>query len=258
MSAQSGDVSSPVPVFVLVPGAGGQAWYWHRLVPELRARGFDAVAVDLPAADESAGLEVYTRAVLEAAGDRPDVVVVGQSMGGLTAPLVCVRRRVRLLVLLNAMIPAPGETGGEWWARSGYEAFRAAARAEAGGDADGEGGFDPFAVFFHDVPPDVVEQASAHGDPPQSSRPFEDPWPLPAWPDVPTRVLAGADDRFFPPEFQRRLARERLGLDADEIPGGHLVALSRPVELADRFVAYLRELADDARAGAVPPLQSRS
>ena len=35
-------------VFVLIPGAGGVAWYWHRVVLELEARGHEAVAVDLP------------------------------------------------------------------------------------------------------------------------------------------------------------------------------------------------------------------
>ena len=59
------------------------------------------------------------------------------------------------------------------------------------------------------------------------------------WPDVPTRVLAGRDDRFFPAEFQRRIAADRLGLDVEEIPGGHLAALSRPAELADRLLACL-------------------
>ena len=74
----------------------------------------------------------------------------------------------------------------------------------------------------------------------QSWTPMEQPWPLDAWPDVPTRVLAGRDDRMFPLEFQQRVARERLGLEADEIDGGHLVALSRPRELAERLVSYLR------------------
>src|SRR5918911_500300 len=80
-----------------------------------------------------------------------------------------------------------------------------------------------------------------HRLPPPPSRPFEDPWPLAGWPDVPTKVLASTSDRFFPVAFQRRLARERLGLVPDELPGGHLVALSRPAELADRLVSYLRE-----------------
>jgi hypothetical protein len=34
--------------FVLIPGAGGAAWCWHRVVAELTARGHDAIAVGLP------------------------------------------------------------------------------------------------------------------------------------------------------------------------------------------------------------------
>ena len=33
--------------YILVPGAGGEAWYWHRVVPELRMRGHDVVGVDV-------------------------------------------------------------------------------------------------------------------------------------------------------------------------------------------------------------------
>ena len=62
------------------------------------------------------------------------------------------------------------------------------------------------------------------------------------WPAAPTKVLIGRDDRFFPAEFQRRVAKDRLGLDADEIPGGHLVALSNPSGLADMLVAYAAQL----------------
>ncbi len=221
--------------FVLVPGAGGQAWYWHRLVPELQRRGHTAVAVDLPADDESAGLDAYTDAVVAAVDGRAPVVLVAQSMGALTAPLVCARMPVDLLVLLNPMIPVPGETGGEWWTVTGHD--RAVAEHA---ERDGLSGdlADQETYFFHDVPPEVV--AAAFEQPfAQSARPFEDPWPLAAWPDVPTRVHSGRDDRFFPVDFQRRLAGERLGREIDVIPGGHLAALSRPAELADRLESYL-------------------
>ena len=53
-----------------------------------------------------------------------------------------------------------------------------------------------------------------------------------AWPSVPIRVVAGADDRFFPAGFQQTVARDRLALEADVLPGGHLIALSQPVALA--------------------------
>ncbi|MFB9235415.1 alpha/beta fold hydrolase [Plantactinospora siamensis] len=220
--------------FVLIPGAGGAAWYWHRLVPELADRGHDAVPVELPAGDDSAGLDEYVDTVLRAVGDRTDLVVVGQSMGGLTAPLICEHRPVRLLVLLNAMVPRPGEPGGQWWENTGQErALRESAEA-AGRPVD----FDPLVYFFHDVPPEVTAEAMRY-EPPQSGTPFQKPWPLVAWPDVPTRILVGRDDRFFPADFQRRVARERLGIEPEELPGGHLAALSHPRELADRLVSFL-------------------
>ena len=71
---------------------------------------------------------------------------------------------------------------------------------------------------------------------------MEQPWPLSSWPAVPTRVLVGRDDRLFPAAFQRRIARERLGIVGDEIDAGHLVALSRPHELVNRLDRYRREL----------------
>ena len=55
---------------------------------------------------------------------------------------------------------------------------------------------------------------------------------------MPTRVLIARDDRFLPADFQRRVARERLGIAADEMPGGDLVALSQPEELTARLEAY--------------------
>lgn len=221
--------------FVLVPGAGGDTWFWHRLVAELERRGHDALPVELPTGDDSAGLAAYADAVVVAIGDRAPVVLVAQSMGGLTAPLVCDRVPVQLLVLLNAMVPAPGETGGDWWKATG----QGEAQAEYFRRNGLPGGDDDAVTYFHDVPADVT--AVAMQQPlAQSMRPFEDPWPLPAWPDVPTRVITGRDDRLFPAEFQRRIAQERLGLVPDEIPGGHLAALSRPVELADQLESYLR------------------
>ncbi len=218
--------------FVLVPGAGGSAWYWHRLVEELARRGHEALAVDLPADDADAGLAAYADTVAAAVGDRAPVVLVAQSMGGFTAPLVCDRVPVELLVLVNGMVPLPGETGGDWWTATG-QAEAVAASAVRHGLTE-----DPTEAFFHDVPAEVAAAAQARPFE-QSARPFADPWPLDRWPEVPTRVVAGRDDRFFPVDFQRRVAAERLGLPVDEVPGGHLVALSRPVELADRLEAYL-------------------
>ena len=215
--------------YVLIHGAGSDSWYWHRVVPDLEARGHEVVAVDLPCDDDSAGLAEYADTVVTAVGDRRShegVIVVAQSLGAFTAPLICDRVPVRLLVLVAAMVPCPGESPGDWWENTGW--------TEPEGDL--------FTIFMHDVPPDIAAAAWERGAREQSGTPFEKPWPLDAWPDVPTRFLLCRDDRFFPADFQRRVVKQRLGIAPDEMDGGHLPALSRPQELVPRLEAYRAEL----------------
>jgi pimeloyl-ACP methyl ester carboxylesterase len=221
--------------YVLIHGAGSDSWYWHLVVPELRAHGHDVVAPDLPCDDDSAGLCEYAAVVVDAIGDRTDLVVVAQSLAGFTAPLVCDRIPVRLLILVAAMVPLPGESPGDWWANTGHAHAKREQDELEGRPTAGD--FDPITTFLHDVPPDVLAQSETHVRI-QSGTPFEKPWPLESWPDVPTRFLLCRDDRFFPAAFMRRVVRERLGITPDEIEGGHLPALSRPKELADRLEAY--------------------
>src|SRR5665213_3507885 len=117
--------------YVLIHGAGSDSWYWHRVAPELRALGHEVVAVDLPCDDDSAGFSEYTETVVRDIGDRTRLIVVAQSLAGFTAPLVCDRVAVDLLVLVAAMVPVPGELPGEWWANTGYaEAVRAQAERD--------------------------------------------------------------------------------------------------------------------------------
>jgi pimeloyl-ACP methyl ester carboxylesterase len=121
--------------YVLIHGAGDSGWYWHLVEAELRGRGHDVVAPDLPSEDDSAGLPEYTDAVVETVGDRTGLVVVAQSFGGFTAPLVCDRLPVDLLVLLAGMVPLPGEPPGDWWANTGYEQAKGEQDERGGGGA---------------------------------------------------------------------------------------------------------------------------
>ena len=139
-----------VATLALIHGGGGSAWDWHLVATELRKRGHDPVAVDLPCEDPAAGWWNYADTVVDAIDERRELVVVGHSLGGFTAPLVCARMPVDLLVLVAAM----------------------------------------------------------------------------------TRYLLCRDDRMFPAAWARRHARERSGIDADEMDGGHYIMLSRPRELA--------------------------
>jgi len=214
--------------FVLIPGAGGTAWYWHRIVPLLRQAGHEAIAVDLPGDDPAAGLPEYTDLVASAIGGRHDVVLVAQSLGGFTAPLVAAKVPVASLVFVNAMIPRPGETPGAWWDDTGWAGARVAAAEQGGYGTE----IDLAVYFLHDVPPEVA----AAGEPyqrPEADAVFGSVCDFPGWPAIPVRAVAGSGDRFFPAAFQQKLAADRLGTEADLLPGGHLIALSQPAALAD-------------------------
>lgn len=211
--------------FAFIHGAGDVGWYWHLVTAELERRGHDTVAPDLPCDDDSAALPEYADTVAAAAGDRDGLVVVAQSLGGFVAPLVCDRVPVALIVLVAPMIPAPGEAPADYWSATGYA------------DEPREQYDNPVALFYQDVPPELVAEARTRSRG-QSEARMGEPSPLRAWPGVPTRVLLCRDDHLLPPAFVRRVARERLGITPDEIDGGHAPALSRPRELADRLEAY--------------------
>jgi pimeloyl-ACP methyl ester carboxylesterase len=206
--------------YALIPGAGGSAWYWHRVTPLLP----EAIAIELPAGDDSADLTAYADTVVDAVSGASDpLILVAQSMGAFTAPMVASRVPTASIVLVNPMVPLAGESPGQWWTATGHDQTVPE--------------FDPIEDFFHDVPAAVREEALRQAEPRQSDTPFGQPWPLEGWPEVPTRVIQGSDDRLFPLDFQRQLVRSRLGVELEVIPGGHLVALSRPEELASRILA---------------------
>jgi pimeloyl-ACP methyl ester carboxylesterase len=210
--------------YAFIHGAYDVGWYWHLVERELRQRGHRTVAPDLPIEDDNATLIDNAQAVLDAIEgihDGGELIVVAQSWGGYVAPIVADRAKADRLVLVAPMIPKPGETDAQMWEATGW-----AYPGEQSGD-----------LFYHDVDPKLAAEARSR-ERGQSEATGREPWPLDAWPDVSTRVLVGRDDRLFPADFQRRIARERLAIAADEIEGGHLVALSRPAELVERIEAY--------------------
>jgi pimeloyl-ACP methyl ester carboxylesterase len=184
-------------------------------------------------------LPEYTDTVVRAIGEHTDLIVVAQSFGGFTAPLLCDQVSVQLLVLVAPMIPTPGEPPADYWRNTRYD------------EEPREQYDDTVALFYQDVPAELAEEAVRRGRS-QSEARMGEPSPLRAWPSVPTRVLICRDDRLFPAAFLRRVARDRLGITPDEIDGGHTPALSRPQELVDRLEAYVTELTGPSSTLVLP------
>lgn len=221
--------------FAFIHGAGDVGWYWHLVRAELQRAGHDTIAPDLPIEDDHSGLVEYADVVVDAIGARRDVVVVAQSFGGYVAPLVAERIGARAIMLVAGMIPTPGESAEEMFANTGWQPERledSSARA----------------VFYHDVPSNLADEALTH-ERRQSDTPGSQPWPLPAWPGIPTRFVLCRNDRFFPARWLRSLVHDRLGIEPDEIDSGHCPALSRPHELATLLERYVAETDARARSG---------
>lgn len=219
--------------FVLLHGGGDSGWSWHLVAASLERRGHAVIAPDLPADDDGLTLDDYADSVIARAPGLRGGVVVGHSFGAFTAPLVADRIGADLLVLLAGMIPEPGATPDSWWERSGYLEAAAAQSAKDGGLTGNE---DPLVSFFHDVPAELAAEAQRRERAHPSAAAMAQPWPLTAWPDVPTTSIVCRHDRFFPPDFLRALTVERLHIVAEEVDGGHCVPLSRPEALADLLI----------------------
>lgn len=225
--------------FVLIHGASANAHYWYRVRPLLADSGHTVITPELPTSDATADFNDYAAAVVTAMSDQPPaeqpgLVIVGQSLGAFTAPIVAQTVHTDLIVLVAPMIPAPGETPGEWGSNTGHPEAMAKYARDIGVDPT----FDLMTTFMHDVSPDIVNDLMKAGEPPQSDTIFDKPFPLEQWPDIPTKVVVGTLDRMFPVELQRRLCKDRLGVVPDEIPTGHLPALAKPEALAERLLAY--------------------
>lgn len=219
---------------VLVHGSYAGAWIWDLVAPDLERRGHRVTAVQLPVSDPAAGAATYAQAIVDSVDWTEPPIVVAHSMSGLVAPIVAEGRLVRSLIFLAAMLPRPGVSAAEQRQLEPIDAPTPPATSQWTDLGDGVWSVGPETateLFWHDAPPDVAHWAEQRVRP-QSYVVINEPSPLTAWPAVPSAYIACRDDHTTNPAWQRQAARERLGVVAVELDGGHSPMLSRPAELA--------------------------
>jgi len=202
--------------FSLVHGAWHGGWTWDLVAHELQARGHVVHAPDLPCDNVDAGIAEYARLV--PAAD----VVVGHSLGGLTIPRV----PARVHVFVCGLVPAV-PTDGAFVPGFGDARVRdEAGRSYYPDPAD--------AARELQYPPEHAHLAARlrRQAPVGSSEPL---------PDVPRVYVATTRDAVIEPEWQRRAARDVLGVEPVELDAGHSPMLERPRELADLLQSGARE-----------------
>ena len=218
--------------FVLVHGAYHGSWCWDSLLPELDRLGHGAVTPDLPITDPDAAWDDYRDAVLDCLDGMPDPILVGHSLAGLVVPLVADKRPVPMVVYLCALIPEVG-----WRVETSHES--PASADDWGMTIDEQGRLSSTRAFaerhfYNDCTVEQADWAFARLRP--QAPIWMRPWPLERLPIVPNSYVVCAEDCMVTPDWSRRIAPERLGCVAVELPGGHSPFLSRPAALAELLV----------------------
>jgi pimeloyl-ACP methyl ester carboxylesterase len=218
----------------LVHGSYHGAWCWDFLRPELERLGHRVITMDLPISDPTLGAADYAQTIENALDPGSEPILVGHSMAGLVTPLVAAHRPIRRLVFLAAFLASPGKSAKQQRAADPIDGRIPPTSAEwidLGDDVWMVGPNTATELFFHDAPAAVARWATKRLRP-QSYRVMNEITPLTSWPDVESRSIVCRDDRAVNPEWVRAAARERLGVDAIELSGGHSPFLTRAAELA--------------------------
>jgi pimeloyl-ACP methyl ester carboxylesterase len=224
-----------VATFCLLHGDWHDGACWEPLVGPLRARGHEALAPDMPYDDPETGFEERIQPAMRALeGVTDDVVVVGHSVSSGYAALVAQATPGSLLVHLCPRLgPFPPPAGAPATFRKG---FPFPPRNEAGAMVwDTEKAID---AMYSRLPPETGRALA------ERLRPAAAPageYPLPGHPDVPTVLVYAADDEIFEPDWERFMARELLGVEPIEIPGGHFPMVEDPEPLAELLDRLERE-----------------
>jgi pimeloyl-ACP methyl ester carboxylesterase len=226
-----------VPVFCLIHGAWHEPSCWDELTPQLKERGHAVVVPDLPLQDPEAGFDQRIQPALEALdGVDGPLVIVGHSQGTAYSSLVAAARPDALLVhlcpRLGGFEPPPG----------GPDPFRQGIPFPQTGP-DGTSVWDEevaMAALYGRVPPPRASMLAGRLRP--MAMPRGD-YPLPAHPENATVLIYAAEDELFEPDWERFMARELLGVEPIEIPGGHFPMAEDP----DALAALLDRLSSRSR-----------
>lgn len=218
--------------YVFLHGTAQAAAGWQRLVDILEKHGHQAFTVDFPTDQPGLLAEDYAGITADQVGAAArDPVVVAHSGAGLLLPAVAEAVGASHLLWLAAAIP--DFAGGTSFA----EQLKTSASDIAGEEWRTFGRLsteDPViaAYFaFHDCDLETLRWAitTMHLFSPEAVY----AQPAPSRPRMPSTFVLPRHDRTLRPEWMRKIARERLGVEPIELDGGHFPHVSRPHHVAE-------------------------
>ena len=216
----------PVTEFVLIHSTGQGAAGWDRVVRALADRGHTSQAVELPD-DPNLAATDYAELIGQQVGDvgAPPVVLAHSGSGPLL-PAAARTLGARRQVWLAAWVPAEHATFAEEVRDHAETAFNPEWIGKDPTDDD-----DVAAEFvYHDCDQATLAWAltTRRGFVPRAV--YQERIELAR--EIPSTYIVASEDRTIRPEWQRRMARERLLVEPIEIKTGHCPNVSQPDALA--------------------------
>ena len=189
----------------------------------------------MPYDDPEAGFEERIRPALAALeGVSGPLVIVGHSVSSGYAALMAAKRPGSLLIHLCPRLgPFPSPPGAPATFRKGFPF--PPRRPDGAMVWDPEAAID---AMYPRVSPEVAHELACRLRP---AVPPAGEYPLPGHPRVPTVLIYATDDEIFEPSWERFMARELLGIEPIEIPGGHFPMVEDPATLAELLDRLARE-----------------
>ncbi len=227
-------------IFCLVNGSTQNPLCWGLLVPELEKHGHETITPSLPVDEPAASGTRYAEVIAQALQDASDdVILVGHSASGMFIPLVPRLRPIRHLVYLASLIPGPGASIGDQLTTNPdmlNPEWIAACKSDKNPFSSDEVAIE---FLFHDCKPEAISLGLETRMMMYAAEAMMEIFPLKALHETPSSYIVCSDDRTISPDWSRRVARERLGVEAIELPGGHCPYLSRPGQLAEVLVKMI-------------------
>lgn len=226
----------PKPTVVLVHGAFADGSSWDAVTKRLQRHGFPVIVAANPLRSLSGDAAMLASLLASIEGP---IILVGHSYGGMVMTNAAAgNENVKALVYIAAFAPAPGETTfGLAGLFLGSE-LPTAIHPVPFMLPDGSTGVDAYIALdmFHSVfAPDVpAKQAAvmAAQQRPATLLSGEEPSIAAAWETIPAWYMVATEDKVIPPDAQRFMA-ERAGAHTVELPGSHVIMVSKPGPVVD-------------------------
>jgi len=214
------------PTVILVHGAWADGSSWMRVIPGLREKGINVIAVQLPLTSLAEDTATVRRAIeLQAA----PIVLVGHSYGGAVITEAGNDPKVRELVYVAAFAPSEGQSA----ASLGATIAPPPLAEEVNADSEGflrlsrRGIQECFAQDLDDAEKTVLFATQS----PINVRALTGAISEAAWRQKPSWYVIASEDRAINPDLEAIMA-EKIGANTISVSSSHVPMLSHPEAIA--------------------------